>query len=151
MKKKGKLEFIGSYIGYGNIGSGVSSSKIWQIFIVGKFRYFLKWNQAEPFFVLECFYGLKTAKFDDESPNFLIFQLLPFLHFKTYNIFLWTCSFLAKILSNFVSLSLKLRHRYYHDNIGYPKVPFVSWVSSLYVLQFTIHTYIMYILRTKKI
>ena len=88
MKKKGKLEFIGSYIGYGNIGSGVSSSKIRQIFIIRKFRYFLEWNQAESFFVLECFYGLKTAKFGDESPNFLISQLLPLLHFKTYKTFL---------------------------------------------------------------
>ena len=47
--------------------------------------------------------------------SWLLFQVLPLLHFKRCDIFLWTSSFLTKNISNCVSRCLKLHNRYCHS------------------------------------
>ena len=71
-------------------------------------------KKNELVFVLKCFYGLKTAKLANESPNDLIFQVFPLLHFKNIKCSFEPVHFQPKIYINSVSSNWKLHNRYNH-------------------------------------
>ena len=76
-----------------------------------------------------CFNSLKTKKNTIANPNFMIFQVLPLLHFNRYTKSLfWTCSFFAKNQSKFVHPRLKIHNRYYHKQHTYNS-EFLCWNS----------------------
>ena len=57
----------------------------------GSFAYKNTW-----FFIEIFLWLIRLTEFAVERPNFMIFQILPLLHFKIFQFFLWTCSYLSK-------------------------------------------------------